>query len=352
MRQRHLPRRSAATALAVGIGLTVSTATLAAPSEVPNLAWCSGAKTCLQWDVVPGASQYHVYRGERVSLACLLNPAFDSCSDASVGTTSTGTTLTEVPAAGGVYWYLVTAVAAGSEGTFGLATAGPRDSEHTGACGPSCAPAGAICSVSGDCCSASCVSGTCQTACCVSPGAGCSQNADCCSGACSFGVCQAACAPTGSSCAGGNDCCGAAGASGNCVGNVCGITCSPGFANCDGSIGNGCECAGNLCCGGACEPVHVNGLGQSFDDCSAPGVPGTASTYTYALAVAARAAWPFTGTDVDAICGTGTNITAVYRQTATTCAVWQFSKSIAGHVNLNTANSDCTCPTASDPVWY
>ena len=137
-----------------------------------------------------------------------------------------------------------------------------------------------------------------------------------------------------------------------CSDSACGMACNSGFANCDADPGNGCECAGNICCVGACAPPHVNGLGQSFDDCAPQGVPGTPSTYSYTMAAKARAAWPFGGLDADAICGTGTLVTAVYRQTATTCAVWQFGKTTAGHVNLNTASNTCLCPTTTDPVWY
>jgi hypothetical protein len=345
-------RRFASTALAIILGAAATAAAFAAPGEVTNLAWCSGPKNCLQWDPVAAATEYRVYRGERLSLSCLLNPAFDSCNDATVVTNSTGTTTSEVPAVGGVYWFLVTAADGSGEGVCGTASAGPRDAEHNGACLPSCGAPGALCSVSGDCCSASCVAGTCQTSCCSNVGVICSQNENCCSGNCSAGTCQVACAPPGGACNVGGDCCGEANAQGSCAGNTCGIVCNAGFATCDGNAANGCECAGNICCGGACEPAHINGLGQSFDSCVAAGVPGTASTYTQAMAVAARAAWPFAGTDADAICGTGTVTTAVYRQTATACAVWQFSKATAGHVNLNTANNTCFCPTASDPIWY
>jgi hypothetical protein len=69
------------------------------------------------------------------------------------------------------------------------------------------------------------------------------------------------------------------------------------------------------------------------------------------MAVAARAAWPFAGTDADVVCGTGSVTTAVERQTATQCAVWEFTKATAGHVLLNTASNDCFCPAITDPTW-
>ncbi len=152
-------------------------------------------------------------------------------------------------------------------------------------------------------------------------------------------------------------CNGATNATGKCTGGACGIACNSGFANCDGNAGNGCECTGNICCSGACEPAHQNGLGQGYDDCSPLGVPGTNSTYSYTLATEARNAWPMSSAgDADCICGTGSTTTCVWRQTATSCAVWEFhsasgASSPAGHVNLNTANNNCYCPASTNPTW-
>jgi cysteine-rich repeat protein len=400
--------------LVIGVGLAVSSAALAAPGEVPNLAWCAGPKNCLQWGAVTGATQYHVYRGERLSLSCLLNPAHDSCDDGTVLLTSTGATVTEVPATGSFFWFLITAADGGGEGSYGNATARPRDSQHNGICAPSCSPAGAGCGVSGDCCSASCVLGTCQTACCVGNGAACLLGTDCCNGVCNLGFCQAGCGDgvvaAGEQCDDGNSlsgdgcstactgeigfycvgspsscqpcpagqancnlssadgceatiasdpqncggcgvvCGGAPNAEGSCAGSVCGIACHGGFASCDGIDGNGCECAGNSCCVGACQPPHINGLGQSFDSCAPLGVPGNAATYDHALAVSARAAWPFVGNDGDVACPGSTQ--AVARQTGTQCAVWVYTKTTAGYVHLNAATNLCLCPTVSDPTWF
>ena len=144
-------------------------------------------------------------------------------------------------------------------------------------------------------------------------------------------------------------CGGAPNAVGACSGGACGIACVSGFANCDGAIGDGCECAGNLCCSGACEPPHVNGVGQPFDDCAPLGVPGSEATYSKALAMKARAAWPFAGVDMDCTC-TG-NAQCVYRKTATSCALWVYTKSASGHVALNVASNTCFCATVNDPTW-
>ncbi len=139
--------------------------------------------------------------------------------------------------------------------------------------------------------------------------------------------------------------------SGTCQTNQCVTTgCAPNTSDCDGSSSNGCECSGNFCCGGGCAPAHHNGLGQPFDSCDPLGVPGTASTYSLGLASAARAAWPFAGTDGSCGCVPG-NMACVFRQTATSCAVWIYEKSLAGSVHLNTANNTCLCPSASSPTW-
>jgi len=131
------------------------------------------------------------------------------------------------------------------------------------------------------------------------------------------------------------------------------LVCEPATADCDGDAGTGCECAGNLCCAGACEPPHTNGLGQSFDSCEALGTPGVEATYSLSLATSARAAWPSPGSDSSGDCGSGGNASAcIARATGTSCAVWCYTKSLAGYVHLNAASTTCSCPTAGvDPQW-
>ncbi len=206
--------------------------------------------------------------------------------------------------------------------------------------------------------------GNCTTACAVTQY--CSSSA---CAACSAGLedcdrngangCEVTVATDANNCGScGTVCSGATHATGKCAGGSCGLSCNTGFANCDGSNANGCECGGNICCSGACEPAHIDGLGQGFDDCSPLGVPGNNTNYTYTLATEARAAWPFTTIDdEDCVCGTGSTTTCVWRATATQCAVWEFHNAVggtspAGHVNLNTANNNCYCPVSTDPTWY
>ena len=72
--------------------------------EVPNLRWTSD--TALAWDVGNNATSYNVYRGDRSQLPALLDPTTDSCARSS-SLTQESPGLTEVPALGSFYWYLV-----------------------------------------------------------------------------------------------------------------------------------------------------------------------------------------------------------------------------------------------------
>src|SRR5262249_47553078 len=122
----------------------------------------------------------------------------------------------------------------------------------------------------------------------------------------------------------------------NCVSSVCQYSgCQPGYIDCDQTPPNtnGCECSTPMCCGAACQPVHSNGLGQTYLlMCVALGTPGNAATYTVAMATAAQQAWP-AGTDSTKTCGNGSNAAAcVTRTGASTCAVWCYTKVLAGHV--------------------
>ncbi len=91
-------------------------------------------KTAQQWEAVTGGTLYKLYRGDDSTLASLITPAVDSCLKLSVSATSTGAVLTESPAPGAVYWYLVRAANNGGEGPAGSATTGPRTHNSSGAC--------------------------------------------------------------------------------------------------------------------------------------------------------------------------------------------------------------------------
>ncbi len=100
--------------------------------EVLDQAW-SPDKSTHSWSPVAGAVAYNVYRGAGGDLPNLVTPAVDSCLRLTTGATST-TALTEHPAAGGLYWYLVRAINGGGEGPAGNATSGPRVHDSSGSC--------------------------------------------------------------------------------------------------------------------------------------------------------------------------------------------------------------------------
>jgi hypothetical protein len=96
-----------------------------------------------------------------------------------------------------------------------------------------CVPAGGPCMVASSCCNGnSCVSGVCTSAACLPPQ-------------------QLCMTPMGSACVdvsnNVNNCgacgvvCGGTNGSPTCAMGVCGLTCNPGFSNCDGNFANGCE---------------------------------------------------------------------------------------------------------------
>ena len=147
-----------------------------------------------------------------------------------------------------------------------------------------------------------------------------------------------------------------------CAGGACVVaSCGMGFLDCDAKEANGCECQTPACCGASCQPQHLNGLGQSYYDCSALGTPGNAGTYTMAMATEARAAWPFVGNANTLQCPLfGGRANCVSQQANTGCAVWCYTNDrntgLAGHVNLNTQTMfggvySCICPTVNSPTW-
>jgi hypothetical protein len=99
-------------------------------------------------------------------------------------------------------------------------------------------------------------------------------------------------------------------------------------------------------------PGHNNGLGQSYLDCSDPtGNPGNATTYNAAMGTDAANAWPPSGAVTQVVCAVGVSPNAILKQTSTSAAVWVYSGTAAGHVFLNSLNTDAFCPTTADPSW-
>jgi hypothetical protein len=88
-----------------------------------------------QWEPIAGATSYHMYRGVAADLPKLLTADPESCARLTTAGTTTGPVLTESPAAGGLYWYMVRAASTAGEGPAGSANpGGPRNQGSTGAC--------------------------------------------------------------------------------------------------------------------------------------------------------------------------------------------------------------------------
>jgi hypothetical protein len=126
-----------------------------------------------------------------------------------------------------------------------------------------------------------------------------------------------------------------------CAGAVCTYAaCQSGYVDCVniGSNADGCETLAN--------PPHMNGLGQMYDfPCAPLGTPGVAPTYSFEMAQAAAAAWMMDGTLGTLFC---TNDQCVTDTSGGMCAVWCYTKTLAGYVRANTT---CQCPNRNDPTW-
>jgi hypothetical protein len=102
------------------------------PGEVANLRWTS--RSSLTWDVVLGATEYHVYRGNlRGSVEALSYAYFGTCHDEIDGDrTDTVVSVTTSPASGQGWFFLITAHDGSAvdrnlrEGSLGLATRAER----------------------------------------------------------------------------------------------------------------------------------------------------------------------------------------------------------------------------------
>ncbi len=93
--------------------------------------WSS--KTTMEWPALSEANGYNLYRGSLAELPNLTSGGTDSCLRQS-GSATTATLSENPSAAGGLYWYIVTGVNGGGEGTAGDATSGPRQVTSGGLC--------------------------------------------------------------------------------------------------------------------------------------------------------------------------------------------------------------------------
>jgi hypothetical protein len=105
-----------------------------AGTEGTRAKWVAGVKDCMEWGDNPEADHYHLYRGVPGSLPNLLNGGSDACFRLDDLADPHCTGLSEEPASGSFFWYLVTGWNVHGEGTAGNATDGPRQLNHTGPC--------------------------------------------------------------------------------------------------------------------------------------------------------------------------------------------------------------------------
>jgi hypothetical protein len=128
---------------------------------------------------------------------------------------------------------------------------------------------------------------------------------------------------------------------GGCVnGQAVIVSCNPGWYDADGQVADGCE---STTPPGGCP--HANGLGGTYNDCGDPqGIPGTASTYTLAMAMLAAGSAGTTPSQVN--CG---GAGAVAASVGSHFAVWAYTGPAAGHVVESL--SGALCPTTNDPTW-
>jgi hypothetical protein len=96
----------------------------------------------------------------------------------------------------------------------------------------------------------------------------------------------------------------------------------------------------------------MNGLGDNYlSGCDPLGTPGSAGTYSAAMANAAATAWSAAiDPSPSPRAGCPGNPSCIQRFSATDCAVWCYTKSVAGHV-LKSAPAACTCPGTTDGTW-
>jgi hypothetical protein len=144
-----------------------------------------------------------------------------------------------------------------------------------------------------------------------------------------------------------------------CSSTSCTYTgCAAGYIDCHTAAPNadGCECNAPACCeAGVCEPLHDNGEGQTYYDCTPIG------TYTSALAL--KACIAYTGSASQCVsfpCSDPTNGPIICSSGATTknCMCWSFSGNDVGLVDNaggppGSGGRNCFCPdiTAGDTPW-
>lgn len=91
-------------------------------------------------------------------------------------------------------------------------------------------------------------------------------------------------------------------------------------------------------------PTHSNGVGGTYVFCAPIATPGFESTYSLAMAQAARSSWlPGTDSEVECEGPGGSKVKTLARSTGTQCAMWKYTTTHAGFVGLTAV---CLCPMA------
>jgi hypothetical protein len=154
-----------------------------------------------------------------------------------------------------------------------------------------------------------------------------------------------------------------------CADGACMYTCAAGHFDCNSGTGSdtdGCECPGNGCCAGtkaatsgSCQPMHSDGVGETYYDCAPVG------TYTDAEALAACTAFATAhgGSMADCesndcpatknsptdyiVCSDGVPNSGI------PCYCWGYGGPSKGNVdNQDPDPADCGCPDGNTwPTW-
>ena len=146
-----------------------------------------------------------------------------------------------------------------------------------------------------------------------------------------------------------------------CSGTTCTYSgCAAGYVDCHTAAPNadGCECNAPACCeAGVCEPLHDNGVGQTYYDCTPIG--------TYSAALALKACIAYTGSAAQCVSfpcqgSPPPNGPIICSSGALTknCICWSFHGNDIGLVDNaggppGPSGNNCFCPdiTAGDTPW-
>jgi hypothetical protein len=141
-----------------------------------------------------------------------------------------------------------------------------------------------------------------------------------------------------------------------CSGTTCTYSgCAAGYVDCHTAAPNadGCECNAPACCeAGVCEPLHDNGVGQTYYDCAPIG--------TYSAGLALKACVAYTGSAAKCVSYPCTPsslgpIICSAGDSTKNCMCWSFGGNDVGTVDNGGAppgsgGANCFCPSG-DPPW-